>query len=314
MNTSLRQHKGLAAVLGLSLAMLVPVVLVAMVVATALPAQGQSIVPAALTPTPTATPIIPPDPPTINAPADGDVTTGADYAPLGMPTFTWSPPPGATLSHIQVSNTPGFSVLLVDEDTEATSYTPANVWPDSVYYWRVKAATGPSNRRVWGEYTAFQSFTKNWSNNGALVPILLQPPVGAVRNSFIPGDFAWTPLAGAAGYLFEIAADSQFATVPYKAETLKAQHTPSVRLGSSEYFWRVTPFAYASNAASRVYGAPSATGRFWIDLDGAATATGACRGHDHTLCAALSMAGGRRCEKLSAPGRDRQRLQPHYDL
>ena len=269
MDTSLHQHRSLAAVLGLSLALLAAVVLVAVIMATALPAQAQSIVPAALTPTPTATPIIPPEPPTIIAPADGDVTTGADYAPLGMATFTWSPPSGATLSHIQVSNTSGLSVLLVDEDTEATSYTPIAVWPDGGYYWRVKVAVGASGKRVWSEYTALQSFTKDWSNSGQIRPTLLQPPNGEKRSSFVPGDFAWMPVPGAAGYLLEIADDDLFAAVIYKAETLKAQHTPSVRLASrldpNFYHWRVTPFAYTSNLASRVYGAPSLVGRFQID-------------------------------------------------
>ncbi len=55
----------------------------------------------------------------------------------------------------------------------------------------------------------------------------------------------------------------------YKAETLKARHTPTVRLGSrlqpNYYYWRVTPFAYTTNVANRAYGAPSATGTFTIN-------------------------------------------------
>jgi hypothetical protein len=182
-----------------------------------------------------------------------------------MPTFAWQLPPGANFSHIQVSNTPGFSVLLIDIDTEATNYTPTNVWPDSAYYWRVKAATGSSTKRVWGEYSAVHAFTKSWSNNGEIKPALIQPSEGAVRAGFGAGDFAWSPVAGAAGYLFEIAADSQFATVSYKAETLKAQHTPSIRLPSGQFYWRATPFAYAGPSDPRVYGAPSDTGIFTFD-------------------------------------------------
>ena len=261
MNSRLHQHRGAASVLGLLLATMAAVVLV-----STSPAQGQSAAPAALpTPTPTATPLIPPDSPTILTPIDGDTTTGNNYAPLGMPTFSWALPPGATLSHIQVSNTQGFSVLWVDEDTEASTYTPSAVWPDGSYYWRVKVATGPSGKRLWSSYTAVQTFNKDWSNAGQIRPTLLEPPNGETRSSFVPSDFTWTPLPGAAGYLFEIASDSNFATAVYKAETLKARHTPTIRLGSNSYYWRVTPFAYTTNLANRVYGAPSDTWTFIIN-------------------------------------------------
>ncbi len=140
---------------------------------------------------------------------DGDITTGVNYAPLGMPTFSWALPPGAALSHIQVSNTQGFSVLWVDEDTEATSYTPGAVWPDGSYYWRVKVATGPAGKRLWGDYTAVQNFTKDWSSTGQIRPTLVEPPNSEERSSFLPGDFTWTPVAGTAGYLFEIASDAK---------------------------------------------------------------------------------------------------------
>ena len=262
MNPRLHQHRGAASVLGLLLTAMAVIAVVVLI--SALPAQGKAA--AALpTPTPTATPLIPPDPPTLLTPIDGDMTTGLNYGPLGMPTFSWALPPGATLSHIQISNSQGFSVLWVDEDTEATSYIPTAVWPDGSYYWRVKVATGPSGKRLWSSYTAVQTFNKDWSNSGQIRPTLIEPPNGQERSSFQPSDFTWTQVAGAAGYLFEIASDSNFATVVYKTETLKARHTPTVRLGTNPYFWRVTPFAYAASSANRVYGAPSDTWAFAID-------------------------------------------------
>lgn len=219
----------------------------------------------------TATPILPPQAPFLLGPPDSGSVTGANSGPLGLPTFTWSTPPNAVLFHIQVSKTPGFSDLIIDADTEAASFTPTAIngkdsgWIDGPYYWRVKAAAGPANKRVWSDYSPIWTFTKDWSAGGEIRPILLQPPVDSVRSSFAPGDFTWLPMAGAAGYLFEIAADDLFATVPYKAETLKAQHTPGLRLVGGDWFWRVTPFVYATSPTGRVYGAPSATGRFRID-------------------------------------------------
>ena len=261
MDPRLHQHRGAASVLGLLLVVIAIFVLISIA-----PVQGQSAGPAALpTPTPTATPLIPPDPPTGLTPADGDVTTGTNFPPLGMPTFGWTLPPGGTLSHIQISDSQGFSVLWVDEDTEATSYTPTAVWPNGSYYWRVKVATGTSSKRVWGEYTAVQTFNKDWSDGGQIRPTLIEPENGQGRSSFKPTDFTWTPVPGAAGYLFEIASDANFATVPYKAETLKARHTPTVRLGTRLYYWRVTPFSYTSNVATRTYGSPSDVWTFSID-------------------------------------------------
>lgn len=268
MSTVQTRRRGFAAVLKPALALVA-----ACLWLSTLPVQSQSpapdtapgAAPNAATPTPTATPILPPSPPTLQAPAEGSVTTGAANAPLGMPTFAWQLPPGANFSHLQVSNTPGFSVLLLDIDTEATNYTPTNVWPDGPYYWRVKAATGSSAKRVWGDYSAVQSFVKSWSSQGAIKPALVQPPAHATRSSFGAGDFAWSPVAGAGGYLFEIAGDPQFAAVVYKAETLKPQHTPSVRLPSGQYYWRVTPFAYNTPSDPRVYGAPSDPGVFTFD-------------------------------------------------
>jgi hypothetical protein len=247
----MNRHRRAAPALALWLAAVTAVLLIA-----ALPAKGQST--ASLTaPAATATPLAPPDAPVLVAPAEGGLTTGANSAPLGMPTFVWSLPPTGTYSHIQVSNTPGFSTILVDEDTQGTSYTPVEVWPDGPYYWRVKAAVGVQGARIWGPYSEVAMFTKSWSHGGAIRPTPLQPPAGAVRAAFAAGDFTWGPIAGAAGYLFEIGADDQFGTVIYQAETVKPQHTPTVRLANNTYYWRVTPFAFTSPGKARVYAAPS---------------------------------------------------------
>jgi len=238
-----------------------------LVFGTTQPARSQSAVLAA----PTATPIAPPSQPLLLSPDDGVTVTGATDKPLGVPTFIWSVSPNAVVSHIQVSDTPGFSELLVDADTEATSFTPTGMsgkdihWVDGTYYWRVRAAAGPSNKRAWSEYSPIYTFTKDWSDGGSIRPVLLQPPVDAVRSSFLPSDFSWMPVAGAGGYMFEIATDTQFGNNVYRSETLAPQHTPGVRLVGGSYYWRVTPFVYAASAGNRVYGAPSQTGTFRID-------------------------------------------------
>jgi hypothetical protein len=219
---------------------------------------------------PAAAQVALPPPPVLTAPADGSTTTPALYSPLGIPTFTWEKLATAGLYHIQVSNSPGFATLLVDTDTYATSYTPsglsspaATAWVDGPYYWRVKAAVRSSFTWAWGPYSEVQSFVKDWSDGGANRPVLVKPEPDAVRAAFLPGDFTWTPVPGAAGYIFEIASDELFNQVVYKVETMRWEHTPNVRLAASpSYYWRVTPFTYGTFSSPRVTGQPSATGTF----------------------------------------------------
>ncbi len=261
MRTSLHHPKRAQIVLALWLALLVW--LLPAWTTGAPPAHGQALEPAA--PAATATPIIPPDAPLLLAPANNSVITGANSAPLGMPTFAWAMPLRATYSHIQVSNTPGFSTFLVDEDAQGTSYTPLEVWLDGTYYWRVKAAAGLSGSRVWGAYSEVATFTKSWSEDGAIRPSLVQPVNNATRAGYTAGDFTWMPLAGAAGYLFEIDNDTLFSPPIYQVETLKPQHTPTLRLVNNTYYWRVTPFAYSAPGKTRVYGAASESYILTID-------------------------------------------------
>ncbi|MBK8047261.1 MAG: hypothetical protein IPK16_09155 [Anaerolineales bacterium] len=217
-------------------------------------------------PTPTATPTsAPPPAPTVLNPLQGGVTTGTNEPPLGMPTFAWSLPVIAPYYHIQVSNSPGFTVLKVDQDTRGMSYTPTDVWDDGTYYWRVKAGIGTGSNPVWGPYTAIQTFVKDWGDEGTIRPSLINPAADAVRSGFIHGDFQWSPVPGAAGYVFEIATDPLMNNRVYIAESIKAQHTPTVRLTNSNYYWRITPFAYSSSATTRVSGESSEVRRFTID-------------------------------------------------
>ena len=232
MNPRLHQHRGAASVLGLLLAAMAAIG--SRLLVSALPAQGQSAAPAALpTPTPTATPLIPPDPPTILTPVDGDMTTGINYAPLGMPTFSWALPPGATLSHIQISNTPGLLRPLGGRGYRSDQlYTLPPCGPTAATTGASRSLPVPPANACGATTLPSRPSTKTGATPARFAPRCSSRQTARTRSSFRPSDFTWTPVAGAAGYLFEIASDSNFATVVYKAETLKARHTPTVRLGS----------------------------------------------------------------------------------
>ena len=196
---------------------------------------------------------LPPLPPLQIGPVDGSVTTGISDPPTGMPTLIWEAIDDADRFHVQISNAAGFANLLFDQFTYATSFTPSTSLPDGIYYWRVRASID----NIWGEFSPTWSFTKNWSNNGALVPRLLTPDVGAQRTGFRSEDFTWSLVPGAATYRLELATDISFNQIVYSAETLKPHHTPKTRLSNNLYYWRVIPL---DNQGNR--GEPSAVRTF----------------------------------------------------
>ncbi|MBK8797867.1 MAG: hypothetical protein IPM07_16660 [Anaerolineales bacterium] len=113
------------------------------------------------TPTPTPTPLPPPVPPTVLAPADGSLATIVNAPPLAMPALLWTQPESANIYHFQISDAPGFSTLLIESDTYATTYTPTAIWQDGFYYWRVRAGRKEGNKAtVWGEYSDIFSLEK----------------------------------------------------------------------------------------------------------------------------------------------------------
>lgn len=111
------------------------------------PVIAQGAVMANPTPTPTPTPLPPPVPPTVLAPADGSLATIVNAPPLAMPALLWTQPESANIYHFQISDAPGFSTLLIESDTYATTYTPTAIWQDGFYYWRVRG----SKRRQQGD-------------------------------------------------------------------------------------------------------------------------------------------------------------------
>jgi hypothetical protein len=194
--------------------------------------------------------------PVHSAPGDNTLSTGLLNPPVGVPTLRWEPVAGATRYTVQVSASAGFAATLVNQNTEATAYTPKEVLADGVYYWRVRAQVGAE----WGNFSAPWSFTKDWSASGELLPELLAPvddPQGLTPlNALTPEIFRWSPISGAAAYLLEISTTDTFNDPNlYKATTLKPYHTPVRQLANNRYYWRVTPLDYRDHAGatSRVF-------------------------------------------------------------
>ncbi|MCX6049530.1 MAG: hypothetical protein NT075_30900, partial [Chloroflexi bacterium] len=190
--------------------------------------------------------------PVLLSPEDNAVTTGVTNPPVGVPSLVWSTVADATKYNVQISLSAGFASTVIDVTTAGLSFTPLTALADGVYFWRVSAFN-----KEWGAFSTPRTFTKDWSNGGALTPQLISPTDGAERTAFAPTDFSWQPMIGAATYLFEICPDRNFTAVTYSATTITPNHTPPQRLATNTYFWRVTPIDAQGHA-----GRPSNINRF----------------------------------------------------
>lgn len=216
------------------------------------------------TPTPSPTPFFLPAPFVI-APDNGTIAHSSSYPPLGIPSFSWELVESADFYEVQVSADPGFSILLPDNKavtTYASSYTLLKALADGEYYWRVRACGGKQKQCF--DYSETRMFKKDWNNAGNALAQLLSPPQNSVRITLTEDDFSWTPVIGAAKYLFELSGDPGFGTssIVYSAETIKPHHAPSPKKVSEQlenriYYWRVTP---VDNQGNR--GLPSLNGKF----------------------------------------------------
>lgn len=187
--------------------------------------------------------------PVLIGPNNGIITTGSTHPPVGMPRLSWEPVVGADYYSVEISTSAGFAHDTVEATTYATTYIPEAILYDGTYYWRVRAGV---NRDEWSLYSEEWTFTKDWGDDGRLIPQLKTPPDGAERAAFTNDDFTWEPFVGAAKYFFEISSDPNFSTIVYDVTTLKAAHTPTERLASNTYYWRVTPIDKRGN-----HGVPS---------------------------------------------------------
>jgi hypothetical protein len=179
------------------------------------------------------------DIPILTAPADSSTTTSVDTPPLGIPEFSWEAVTGATGYRLQVSSDIAFTTTVVNVTTPNTSYTPnsAGVFPDGIWYWRVRVETPAPV----GEYSGIWSFTKQWADP-ANNPTLIGPANGETIDFYDQPTFSWSPVTGAAKYKLQIyTSPGGWSTLTYSATTLAPAHHPNIKLANGTYYWRVLP-------------------------------------------------------------------------
>ena len=168
---------------------------------------------------------------------DFDPSEGVPYAP----TFCWDPlikyndvePYEPILTawkyKVQVSRDENFSTIYDTITTNNTCWTPTSGYHDGTYWWHVAMVDG--NGKL-GPYSPSATFTKQYPVTTLISPI----------NESVPGTptFIWTPVDGAATYVFEVSKYPTFTPTYDSVKTINTQFTPTKTYTSDViYYWRV---------------------------------------------------------------------------
>ena len=176
------------------------------------------------------------------------------------PAFGWKPVAGADKYGVQVAADANFDSPVQLNGTSA--YETRNTWatlkkslPNGTYYWRVHSITKDGSLSPW---STPREFRKLWL--GQTTPI--SPTDGATVSYPSPVTLRWTPIEGAAKYLFTLASDADLASLdgetakPVETDASAATITHALSPRQT-YYWSVTPVD-----AEGLHGTPSATWSF----------------------------------------------------
>ncbi len=167
----------------------------------------------------------PPQPPTLNPPADTSTVE------VVRPVLSWLRVNDAAGYEIQIASDSNFSEpLIANSATTATSFTlPIPLAQGGTFYWRVRAQDQAGN---WGAF-AGRSFSVN---------IQSAPLPNTVSFSQRP-TFTWRPAAGAASIFVELSTDASFADtdqiLTYTLPGTAVSFVPPVAVPYGHYFWRI---------------------------------------------------------------------------
>ncbi|HHY55649.1 MAG TPA: PKD domain-containing protein [Chloroflexi bacterium] len=165
------------------------------------------------------------------------------------PTFSWQRVEGAASYQLQIDDDLNFSSPLIDQNTNATSFTPTDVsatlQPGVQYYWR---AAMRRSGAVIGHWTETMTFTKS-----SVAPVLISAaPVSAAGQSesiHRQPTLRWTavltpsqePRLAASKYRLQVANNAQFLNPTINIDTQATAYTPVTgkNLADGVWYWRV---------------------------------------------------------------------------
>ena len=160
----------------------------------------------------------------------------------GVPTLCWTPliqndgsanPVLAAWKYsVQISKDPLFSssAIVDSTTTEQSCWTPIKGYDDGTYYWHVAMVDGYNKSGAYGPY---QTFTKQY-----LVSTLVSPLSGSSLSA--TPTFIWTPVDGAASYMFQVSPNTTFSPMTDNKTTNNTRYTPVIKyIPGVTYHWRV---------------------------------------------------------------------------
>jgi len=167
---------------------------------------------------------IPPEPPTLVSPANG--ATLAD----SITRFHWNVSVGAQRYRILV-NSDSLGLVNADSATvDTTGYRIGYILPESLYYWKVKAADSAGNWSGYSEQRWFKAST---------IPRLIAPAQNATLGSHTVG-LSWHGVYGATSFRVQASIDSTFSAYEVnRTVTTPDTQTTAAGLVYNSYFWRV---------------------------------------------------------------------------
>src|SRR5690348_15596549 len=152
------------------------------------------------------------------APARADLTQpvlldpGNGASVETLPTFAWSPVPGADQYQFQVAADQNFNSPVLGQGegnfiTKNTRATLKKTLPNGHYWWRVRATTKKGDASPW---SSPRSFIKAWT----AVPNTMTPGPGyPFAFPSTPMTLGWSPVPYAASYMFSLASDPGLANI-----------------------------------------------------------------------------------------------------
>jgi hypothetical protein len=148
-----------------------------------------------------------------------------DYsdAPLHEPILT------AWKYRVQVSRDENFINIYDSVDTNNNCWTPSSGYHDGTFWWHVAMIDGNGNL---SNNSPAANFIKQYP-----ATTLISPIGGSVPET---PTFIWTPVDGAATYVFEVSKYSTFSQTYDSIETINTQFSPTKLYDNNTiYYWRV---------------------------------------------------------------------------
>ena len=167
----------------------------------------------------------------LNAPVLVTPANDSTDAPFDNITIAWQSVSGAINYYYEVSDDVSFNNIVTSGSTSLTFATINDLYPNTTYYWRVKAEDN-NGFSGWSDVWHFTTLSVALEQ-----PVLISPDTASVITETAP-QFLWHSVYGANAYKFQISTDSLFSFYT-EIETTDTTVGVTGLSNANTYFWRV---------------------------------------------------------------------------